>query len=101
MLGVPIGVTRLENSCLAINRKGYGLEITEDIEYLGKSGYVFFSTIKAFKGLEAENVILIHAEIPGRIPALEEEDLYVACSRATGRLAIVTSSDEAYNWFTS
>ena len=92
---------RLENSCLASNRKGYGLEITEDIEYLGKSGYVFFSTIKAFKGLEAENVILIHAEIPGRIPALEEEDLYVACSRATGRLAIVTSSEEAYNWFTS
>ena len=74
-------------------------QVTEDIENLGKAGYVFFSTIKAFKGLEAENVILIHADIPGRIAALEEEDLYVACSRATGRLAILTNSDEALSWY--
>ncbi len=101
----PAGVTvilspfRLENSCMADTRKGYGLEVTEDIENLGKAGYVFFSTIKAFKGLEAENVILIHADIPGRIAALEEEDLYVACSRATSRLAILTNSDEALSWY--
>lgn len=90
---------RIENSCLANSKKGYGLEITEEIDKLGVSGYVFFSTIKAFKGIEAENVILIHADIPGRIAALEEEDLYVACSRATGRLAIVTQTDDAFNWF--
>ena len=101
----PAGVTvilspfRLENSCMADTRKGYGLQVTEDIENLGKAGYVFFSTIKAFKGLEAENVILIHADIPGRIAALEEEDLYVACSRATSRLAILTNSDEALSWY--
>ncbi len=101
----PAGVTvilspfRLERSCMADARKGYGLEITEEIENLGKAGHVFFSTIKAFKGLEAENVILIHADIPGRIAALAEEDLYVACSRATGRLAILTNSDDAYSWY--
>ncbi len=92
---------RIENSCLANSKKAYGLEITEEIDKLGKSGYVFFSTIKAFKGLEAENVILIHAGIPNRIAAFADEDLYVACSRATVRLAIVTSSDEAYNWYSS
>jgi len=90
---------RIENSCLAGTRKGYGIQITEEIENLGKPGFVFFSTVKAFKGLEAENVILIHADIPDRVTAFKEEDLYVACSRATGRLTIVTSSDEAYNWF--
>ena len=80
-------------------KKGYGMQITEEIDKIGEAGFVFFSTIKAFKGLEAENVILIHADIPGRIPALEDEDLYVACSRATGRLAILTSTEEAYSWF--
>lgn len=90
---------RIENSCMSNAKKGYGMQITEEIDKIGEAGFVFFSTIKAFKGLEAENVILIHADIPGRIPALEDEDLYVACSRATGRLAILTSTEEAHSWF--
>ncbi len=90
---------RLENSFMSSARKGYGMEITEEIDKIGKAGFVFFSTIKAFKGLEAENVILIHADIPNRIPAFKDEDLYVACSRATGRLAILTSTEEAHSWF--
>ena len=90
---------KLENSCLSGARRGYGLQITEDIEKLGKPGYVLFSTIKAFKGLEAQNVILVHADIPGRSPALAEEDLYVACTRATGRLAILTAAEDSHVWF--
>jgi superfamily I DNA/RNA helicase len=77
------------------------LELTEDIANLGKPGYVYFSTIKSFKGLEARQVILLHADVPNRVPAFAAEDLYVACTRATGtgRLAILVSSEEASSWF--
>lgn len=90
---------RLENSCLASARRAYGLELTENITLLGKPGFVFFSTIRSFKGLEAKNVVLLHADVPGRTPALSADDLYVACTRATGRLAIMTGSDEALQWY--
>jgi hypothetical protein len=90
---------RLENSCLDTARRAYGLEVTEDIALLGKPGFVYFSTIRSFKGLEGKNVVLLHADIPGKIPALSADDLYVACTRATGRLAILASSEEALHWY--
>jgi hypothetical protein len=90
---------RLENSCLNLARRAHGLEVTEDIALIGKPGFVYFSTIRSFKGLEGKNVVLLHAEVPGKIPALSADDLYVACTRATGRLAIMTSSEEAFNWY--
>lgn len=90
---------KLENSCMSGARRGYGLQITEDLEKLGKPGFVFFSTIKAFKGLEAQHVIVVHGDIPGRSAALAGEDLYVACTRATGRLAILTATEDAHAWF--
>jgi len=90
---------KLENSCLASARRARGLEVTEDIALLGKPGFVYFSTIRSFKGLEGKNVVLLHANIPGRSLALSPDDLYVACTRATGRLAIVAASEEALHWF--
>lgn len=90
---------RLENSCLASARKAYRLELTEDLTLLGKPGFVFFSTIRSFKGLEGRNVVLLHADVPGRSPALGAEELYVACTRATGRLAIMACSEEAWQWY--
>lgn len=90
---------RLEKSCMAAATRGHGLQLTEDIAMLGKPGHVFFSTIKSFKGLEAPNVVVLHADIPGKSPAFGMEDLYVACTRATGRLAIMASSEEASQWF--
>lgn len=91
---------RLANSCVDGVRKGYGLELTEDIRRLGTPGSVFFSTIKAFKGLEAKHVILLHADVPDKNQGFTSEDLYVACTRATGRLSILVSTDEASSWFT-
>lgn len=91
---------KLENSCLAAVRRAYSLELTEDIAMLGRPGYVYFSTIRSFKGLEGRNVVLLHADIPGRSPALSAEDLYVACTRATGRFAILASSEESLQWYT-
>ncbi|WP_332612170.1 NERD domain-containing protein [Achromobacter sp. ESBL13] len=90
---------RLENSCLNSARKAYGLEVTEDIALLGKPGFVYFSTIRSFKGLEGMNIVLVDAEVPEKIPALSADDLYVACTRATGRLVILASSEEALSWY--
>jgi hypothetical protein len=97
--GVFLSPYRLENSCLASTRKGYGLEITEDIAKLGKSGYVFFSTVRSFKGIEGCNVVLLQADIPARTDAFSLDDLYVACTRTTGRLAIIVATDEASRWY--
>ena len=92
---------KLENSCMTRSRRGYGLELTEDIALMGKAGYVFFSTIKSFKGLEAENVILVQASRPGTSLPFQMGDLYVACTRANGRFAIVTLDQKAHEWFSS
>ena len=89
---------KLENSCMNSSRKAYSLNLTEDISKLGEPGFVFYSTIKSFKGLEARHVIFIHADKPGMNPALAEEDLYVAFTRATARLDIITTNQEAENW---
>lgn len=90
---------RLEKSCLSNVQKAYGLQLTEDVEKIGKPGFVFFSTIKAFKGLEAQHVIVVHADIPGKNQSFSEEDLYVACTRATARLVILTTTEDANSWF--
>ena len=91
---------RLEKSCLATARRAHGLQLTEDLALVGKPGYVYFSTIRSFKGLEGKNVVLLHADVPGRSPAFGGDDLYVACTRATGRLGIMASSEEALQWYT-
>ncbi|MBS7777729.1 NERD domain-containing protein [Acidovorax sp. CCYZU-2555] len=90
---------KLENSCLSSARRAHGLELTEDIALLGKPGFVYFSTIRSFKGLEEKNLVLLHADVPGRIQAFSADDLYVACTRATGRLAIMAVSEEARQWY--
>ncbi len=62
-------------------------------------GYVYFSTIRSFKGLEAGLVVLVHAEKPGASQSFSIEDLYVACTRARSRLAIIAGSESAYQWY--
>lgn len=96
---VVLSPFRLEKSCMNLSRRGHGLQLTEDLSKLSKPGYVVFSTVKSFKGLEARSVVLVHADIPNRSEAFGAEDLYVACTRATGRLAIVTASEEAFQWY--
>ncbi len=91
---------KLENSCMNTSRKAYGLELTDQISKIGVPGFVFYSTIKSFKGLEARHVIFIHADKSGTNPALAEEDMYVAFTRATARLDILTANQEAMSWFT-
>lgn len=92
---------KLENSCMASFPRGHGLELTQDVSKLGLPGFVFFSTIKSFKGLEGSLVVILQAEQPDLQLSLTLEDLYVACTRPTSRLAIITNSEKSKNWFSS
>ena len=89
----------LKKSCMSNSPKAYGLTLTENLREIGRPGFVFFSTIKSFKGLEAPHVVLVHADKPNASQALAEEDLYVALTRATSRIDIVTSNKGAEEWF--
>lgn len=90
----------LENSCMGKAVKvWHQLKLTTDLTKLGEEGYVYFSTIKSFKGLEAAHVILIDMDLPETSRALGREDIFVALTRATSRLDILTSSDDAFNYF--
>jgi hypothetical protein len=91
----------LKNSCMADYPKGHGMSLTEDLSSMGMPGQVCFSTIRSFKGIEAPAVILVDAGIPSDEPdsPFHMEDLYVACTRPTARLAILARTHEAGDWF--
>jgi thymidine kinase len=94
----PYGIDR---SSMADSRKGHGLSLTEDLDELGCNGKVYFSTIRSFKGIESPAIILIDADIPSDAEgcAFRLEDLYVACTRPTARMAILSKSPVAIEWF--
>lgn len=91
----------LDNSSMANSRKGHGLELSENLADISKSGIVYFSTIRSFKGIESPAIILIDADIPSELEssAFRFEDLYVACTRPTARMAILSKNPAAIRWF--
>jgi nuclease-like protein/type III restriction/modification enzyme restriction subunit len=66
-----------------------GLSITDDIDKWRENKGVLFSTVKSFKGLEADAVILI--DVPEEIDSsfFKAADHYVACSRAKHLLVVL------------
>ncbi|OLO07441.1 hypothetical protein BTW08_11725 [Salinicola sp. MH3R3-1] len=93
---------RYENSSMRGEISGHGLRLSTEISDLGEDGTVFFSTIKSFKGIEARAIIVVDAGIPDEHIAFSKEDLYVATTRATTRLALITSRKDVaayYNAF--
>lgn len=91
----------LANSCMKDHEKGHGLRLSTEIDELGAAGVVQFSTIKSFKGIEATSVILVDGLTPAAGSSFQPEDLYVACTRATARLAILSLSKDAVRYFAS
>jgi superfamily I DNA and RNA helicase len=98
---VIISPYKYEKSCMNGFNQAHGLTLTEDINMLGEPDFVFYSTIKSFKGLEARHVVFVDADQPNLNPALTDESLYVAFTRATARLDILTTNPEAESWFSS
>lgn len=80
-----------EKSAMYGRDVGYGQRLSTTLEDLGNKGIVFFSTIKSFKGIEASVVIVVDVSVPDVNDWFMEEDLYVACTRARTRLALISS----------
>jgi hypothetical protein len=80
------------NSSLATLSKARGVEITGDIERWQKGEGVLFSTVKGFKGLEADAIVLIDIPYNRESPIFQRSDYYVACSRAKHLLVVITNN---------
>jgi len=90
---------RLDKSSMANEKSGHGLTLADDIKKLGAKDTVYFSTIKSFKGMEAATVIVVDVSIPNETPGFSQDDLYVACTRATARLALLSNNKEVLQYF--
>ena len=64
---------------------------------LGVAGNFFY--FESFKGIEASSVIVVDVGIPNDHAAFTKEDLYVATTRATTRLALLSSKKNIIEYF--
>lgn len=84
-------------SSIAGISEAHGYDITESYSAWRQNNGIYYSTIRSFKGLEADVVILIDFEYRDwNVPDSTENinslnDLYVAISRAKHQLIIITS----------
>jgi hypothetical protein len=72
-----------------------GITITESIDDWEADRGVLYSTIRSFKGLEADIVVLVDIVEPDSISTFSRSDFYVACSRAKHVLKILAETSEA------
>lgn len=87
---VILSPNRFKNSCLnGLNQVGEQKLTLDTTEWRHGEG-ILFSTIRSFKGLEADIVILVDIIDPGSVEYFCLSDLYVACSRAKHILKIVS-----------
>lgn len=92
---------KYENSSMRGQIKGHGLTLSQEVQDLGKENTVVFSTIKSFKGIEASCVIIVDVDIPDQNCAFSKDDLYVASTRATARLALISNKKSVIDKYNS
>lgn len=83
--------SKLLNSSLSSSNKIRGIEITEDIDRWKENKGILFSTIKGFKGLEADAIVMIDIPPVNESSLFKQADYYVACSRAKHLLVILSA----------
>ncbi|MEY4567052.1 MAG: hypothetical protein RLY14_2022 [Planctomycetota bacterium] len=76
----------LSNSCFGISSRVAGMDITTDLLQWKNAEGVLFSSLTAFKGLEADAIVLLKE----RMNPPSASDLYVATSRAKHLLAVIS-----------
>lgn len=79
----------LSKSSMASAQKGHNMTLVTNLADWGDDS-VLFSTVKSFKGLEADAVVLVDVPEPST-PSFDRHDLYVATTRARARLAVLCS----------
>lgn len=80
---------KLSNSSLSSANKIRGIEVTDDINRWKENKGVLFSTVKGFKGLEADAILLIDIPPENEESLFKKADYYVACSRAKHMLVVL------------
>ncbi len=83
---------RPERSALGSEKLG-SYALVDDVDTWQTGQGVWFSSIRAFKGLEAEVMVLVDVE-DFREGKFERQDLFVACSRARHRLYVYSNSQQ-------
>jgi len=80
--------TKLANSSLKGAIKIKGVALTDDIQEWKSGKALLYSTVKGFKGLEADAIILF--DVPSdESSVFKKSDYYVACSRAKHLLVVI------------
>lgn len=88
------------NSILALQSKIGPLVLTEDLDEWRMGKGLLFSTIRSFKGLEADIVVLVDVMTPDSISVFTKADFYVASSRAKHILRIIVPEAQAEAFLT-
>ena len=65
--------------------------LTENLDVWRRGDAVLFSTVRAFKGLEADAVIMLGVPKPDSVPYFTQADFYVAASRAKHLLTVIAT----------
>lgn len=86
-----LSASTLDNSFIDAKRKYAGFELSEKRE----PGKVHFTTIRKFKGLEAEAILVVDASMIGLKSEEDRQLLYVGVSRAKNYLEIAMNQDIA------
>ncbi|MCY3769181.1 MAG: NERD domain-containing protein/DEAD/DEAH box helicase [Gammaproteobacteria bacterium] len=90
---VVLSRSRFDRSCLQGVESLGGTDLVHDpVQWRGGAG-VLFSTIRSFKGLESDIVILVDLVVPDSKMNFTRSDFYVACSRAKHVLKIISEKE--------
>ena len=79
----------IESSWIDSNKKYSGLELSCD----GEAGKILFTTIRKFKGLEAEAILIVDAQMSALMNPEDRRLLYTGSSRAKNLLNIAMLED--------
>ena len=79
----------VKNSFLSVEKKYAGFELSE----VKEAGKVHFTTIRKFKGLEADAILIVDASMIGLKSEEDKRLLYVGASRAKYYLEIAMNQD--------
>ena len=69
------------------------IPIIEDLSDWQSDKGILFSTIRSFKGLEADAIVIVDVPQPDSVPHFSVADFYVATSRAKHLLVILLNSE--------
>lgn len=70
-----------------------GRPMVDELERWRAGEGILYTTIRSFKGLEADAVILADVGVPDAEPHFTRNDFYVAASRAKHLLAVLVTDD--------